>query len=94
MNEMIDIIYVEPQADHTLLLHFSNGDRGTLSVADHLKFVGYFAPLASTEFFEEVYLDHGTVCWPGGIDLDPIVVHAWTMDMPLMLAGAPVLTHA
>jgi len=28
------------------------------------------------------------------IDLDPIVVHAWTMDLPLTLAGNPVLTHA
>jgi hypothetical protein len=92
MTEMIDVTTVEPQANYTLLLHFSNGDQGTLCLADHLKFVGYFAPLASTEFFEEVYLD-GTLCWPGGIDLDPIVVHAWTMDIPLSLAGTPVLAR-
>ena len=93
MTELIDVTYVEPQANYTLFLHFSNGDQGMLWLADHLKFVGYFAPLASPEFFEEVYLDHGTLCWPGGIDLDPIVVHAWTMAVPLALASAPVLTH-
>lgn len=94
MNDMIDVTSVEPQSNHTLSLHFSNGDEGKLCLADHLKFVGYFAALASPEFFEEVYLDHGTVCWPGGIDLDPIVVHAWTMGVPLALAGDPVLTQA
>lgn len=84
---MIDVTYVEPRANYTLFLRFSNGDQGTLAVAEHLKFVGYFAPLASPEFFEEVYLEHGTVRWPDEIDLDPIVVHAWTMDVPLKLAG-------
>jgi hypothetical protein len=93
MNELIDVTYVEPQTNYTLYLHFSNGDQGPVSLAEHLNFVGYFAPLASPEFFEEVYLDHGTVCWPGGIDLDPIVVHAWAMDVLLPLAGEPVLAH-
>lgn len=93
MSEMIHVIQVEPQDNYTISLHFSNGDQGTLSLADHLNFVGYFAPLAIPEFFEEVYLDHGTLCWPGGIDLDPIVIHAWTMALPLMLAGDPMLVH-
>lgn len=88
---MIKIIQVESQANYTLLLHFRNGDQGKVALADHLKFVGYFAPLASPEFFETVYVDHGTLCWPGGIDLDPLVLHAWTMGLPLALAGDPVL---
>jgi len=29
----------------------SNGDQWILRLADHLKFVGYFAPLAAEEFF-------------------------------------------
>ena len=51
MNELIDVTYVEPQTNYTLYLHFSNGDQGTVSLAEHLNFVGYFAPLASPEFF-------------------------------------------
>jgi len=88
MNEMIHVNHVKSQADYTLTLRFSNGDQGRLRLADHLKFVGYFAPLAAAEFFEAVTLDHGTLCWPGEIDLDPIVVHAWTMRLPLELAAA------
>jgi hypothetical protein len=48
---------------------------------------GYFAPLASPEFFAKVIIDHGALCWPGGLDLDPVVVHAWAMGLPLALAG-------
>lgn len=88
---MIEIIQVESQANYTLLLHFSNGDHAKVALADHLKFVGYFAPLASPTFFEEVSVDHGTLCWPGGIDLDPLVLHAWTMGLPLALADDTVL---
>lgn len=87
MNEMIHVTSVEPLSDYRLLLQFNNGDQGMLSLTNHLDFVGYFAPLAKPEFFAEVYLDHGTICWPNGIDLDPIVVHAWTMALPLAMAG-------
>lgn len=89
MNEMIHVTSVEPQPRHQLLLQFSNGDQGTLSLPNHLPFVGYFAPLTRPEVFAKVYLDHGTLCWPGGIDLDPIVVHAWTMGLPLSMADEP-----
>ena len=91
MNEMIHVTSVEPQPCHRLFLQFSNGDQGTLSLSDHLAFVGHFAPLAKPEVFTNVYIDHGTLCWPGGIDLDPIVVHAWTMAEPLSMADEPLV---
>ncbi len=38
---------------------------------------GVFAPLEDPEFFALVSIDpaSGTVVWPGGIDLDPDVLH-------------------
>lgn len=51
MNDIIQIITVKPEAGYTLRLGFSNGDEGVLRLAEHLKFVGYFAPLTSSEFF-------------------------------------------
>lgn len=94
MKDMIHVTSVEPQSDYRLLLHFSNGDQGTLALANHLKFVGYFSPLAAPEIFDKVYLAHGTLCWPGEIDLDPIVVHAWTMQHALELAGTSTFAPA
>ena len=34
-----------------------------------------FEPLKDPAFFAQVFVDHGTVCWPNGLDLDPLVLH-------------------
>ena len=69
-----------------LEIQFTNGDKGYIQLAKHLSLTGYFAPLAQGEFFQQVYVDHGTLCWPNNIDLDPVVVHAWTAGEPIELA--------
>jgi len=73
---------------HVLEIVFSNGDKGTLHLASHLSLTGYFAPLARQDVFQQVFVDHGTLCWPSQIDLDPVVVHAWTVGEPIDLAEA------
>ena len=32
---------------------------------------GALAPLLDAEFFQQVFIDHGAVAWPGEIDLAP-----------------------
>jgi len=71
-----------------LEIRFTNGDKGYLQLNRHLPLTGYFAPLAQREFFQQVFVDHGTLCWPNNIDLDPVVVHAWTVGEPIELAEA------
>jgi hypothetical protein len=34
-----------------------------------------FEPLQDPTFFAHVRVDHGTVVWPNGLDLDPVVLH-------------------
>ena len=34
-----------------------------------------FEPLKDPAFFAQVSIDHGTVVWPNGLDLDPLVLH-------------------
>ncbi|MHB8341769.1 MAG: DUF2442 domain-containing protein [Mycobacteriales bacterium] len=34
-----------------------------------------FEPLRDPEFFTQVAIDHGTVVWPGDVDLDRVVLH-------------------
>lgn len=34
-----------------------------------------FEPLKDAEYFARVVVDHGTVMWPNGLDLDPLVLH-------------------
>jgi len=34
-----------------------------------------FEPLKDPAYFARVIVDHGTVVWPNGLDLDPLVLH-------------------
>ena len=34
-----------------------------------------FEPLADPDFFAQVVVEGGTVVWPNGADLDPLVLH-------------------
>jgi hypothetical protein len=44
-----------------------------------------FEPLRDPAFFARVAIEHGTVVWPNGVDLDPLVLHG---DFePVMLRG-------
>lgn len=34
-----------------------------------------FEPLRDPDYFAQVFIDEGTVAWPNGLDLDPLVLH-------------------
>ena len=36
---------------------------------------GVFGPLSDPAFFASVSVEHGTLVWPNGVDLDPVVLH-------------------
>ena len=61
---------VTPLEDHHLLLTFGNGEQRRLDVRPYLSYA-VFQRLREPSFFALVQPDHGTVSWPGGIDLDP-----------------------
>ncbi len=73
-----DIIAVEHLGGHRLRLRFDDGVEGELDMKHRLRFTGVFAPLAAPDAFAEVRVDaeSGTICWPGGADLDPDVLYA------------------
>jgi hypothetical protein len=82
---LADIIAVQPQAGYHLLLHFEDGATGVVDVGKLVKFQGVFAPLADKWFFEQVRIDPdlGTVVWPGGADLHPVVLYSLATGEPL-----------
>lgn len=73
-----DIVEVRPLERHHLYIRFEDGIAGTVDLGDLIRFEGVFAPLRNQAEFEGVYVDHelGTVCWPNGADLDPVVLYA------------------
>jgi hypothetical protein len=60
--------------DRHLQLQFSNGEQRRLDLQPYLAYP-VFERLREPAFFALVQADHGTVSWPGGIDLDPDSVY-------------------
>lgn len=55
---------------YQLSIVFTDGQRRRMDVSAYLAYPA-FQPLRDNELFRKVAADHGTVSWPGGIDLDP-----------------------
>lgn len=72
------ITSVEPRNGHRLHLVFDDGTRGEVDVAELVPFRGVFAPLENSTEFRRVRVDpdSGTVAWPNGADLDPLILYA------------------
>ena len=65
---------VTPLENHALLLQFNNGETRRMDVSPYLAYP-VFERLRELGFFALVHTDHGTVSWPGGIDIDPDSVY-------------------
>ena len=64
---------------------FEDGMEGDIDVSQVVRFTGVFAGLKDLGEFAKVRVDAetGTICWPNGADVDPLVLYA-------RLAGVPV----
>ena len=54
-------------------LFFDDGVVRGVDLADEL-WGPMFEPLKDPAFFATVTVDHGSVAWPNGVDLDPLVL--------------------
>lgn len=92
-----DIVEVKPLKSHKLHVRFDDGVAGEVDVARLIKFNGIFAPLKEPKHFAEVFVnrDLGTVCWPNGADLDPVVLYSNVtgMDLPRSAVQGPASLH-
>lgn len=71
---------VAPLEGYTLRLQFDNGEQRRLDVSPYLAYP-VFERLRDPGLFALVQADHGTVSWPGGIDLDPDSVFLDSMPL-------------
>ncbi len=75
---LIDVVAVQPLDGHRLRLRFEDGVEGDVDVSALVAFTGVFAALRDRAAFAAVRVDPnlGTIVWPNGADLDPVVLHA------------------
>jgi len=65
-----DVVEVKPQSDYCLFVRFADGTEGRIRLSPS-EFTGVLAPLKDRAFFDQAFVDHGAVTWPGEIDLAP-----------------------
>lgn len=71
MNPRVKSVTALPM--HRLSIVFTDGQRRRMDVSPYLVYP-VFHPLRDPDLFRRAAADHGTVAWPGGIDLDPDTV--------------------
>ncbi|HEX9821838.1 MAG TPA: DUF2442 domain-containing protein [Methylomirabilota bacterium] len=84
---MVDVTEVRPLGHHRVFIKFEDGVEGEIDIAELITFEGVFAPLRDPSRFAEVRVhpELGTVCWPGGADLDPDVLYSKLSGKPIRL---------
>ena len=82
-----NVVSVAQTGPYRLRLRFDDGAEGEIDVKETVSFVGVFAPLADPAFFSQVHVDTeaGTIVWPNGADLDPLVLHSKVTGQPIVL---------
>lgn len=94
MSASYDIIEVKVVAHGRLWLRFADGVAGELDVSQSLR-GPVFEIARSAEGFAQVRIDAEghTVCWPGGADLAPDVLHRAVSDGSDIATAQDALTR-
>ena len=81
---MPTVISAEYEGGHRIRISFSEGTVKTLDFRQWLR-GPIFEPLKDPGFFSQVRVDHeaGTIVWPNGADLDPLVLHSKVTGKPI-----------
>lgn len=66
---------MKPEPHYCLFVRFKDGVTGRARLRPE-ELTGALAPLRDEQFFEQVFIDHGAVSWPGEIDLAPDAMYA------------------
>jgi len=85
MAMLHDVVEAKPLEDYRMFVRFDDEVEGVIDVAAIVVFEGVFAPLADKREFDKLFVNRelGTVCWPCGADLDPIVLRSQITGEPL-----------
>ena len=90
------VVGVESVEQYRISLTFADGVYGIVDVSQLVEFVGVFAQLRDPSHFRLAHVDEdsGTVAWPGGADIDPLVLYAHVkgIDVSHLIAAEPQIS--
>ncbi|MCX6645933.1 MAG: DUF2442 domain-containing protein [bacterium] len=72
-----DIVEVPHLGGYRVFLRFDDVVSGELDLSSLISFDGVFEPLKDVSYFAKVAVhpELGTIFWPNGADLDPVVLY-------------------
>jgi hypothetical protein len=85
---LVDVTEVRALDGHRVFIRFEDGVQGEVDIAELVAFDGVFAALRDPAHFAAVRVrpELGTICWPGGADLDPDVLYSKVSGKPIRIA--------
>jgi Protein of unknown function (DUF2442) len=76
MRTFIRVQTVQPLEGWVMQVHFTNGTTRAIDLAPYLADGAIFAPIRSDPtYFQQAFVDGGTIAWPNGADIDPDVLY-------------------
>jgi hypothetical protein len=69
MVELLDVVCVVAEPGYTLHLQFENGEKRVFDMRPYMRKKPFIQLNGS--LFTKAFVDYGTVCWPGNIDIAP-----------------------
>jgi len=87
MSTIPSVVSVEQIGPYRLRLRFDDGAEGEVDIQEMVSLEGVFEPLNDPAYFSSVRVDEeaGTIVWPNGADLDPLVLHSRATGIPIVL---------
>lgn len=79
---MLNVTKVKALPDFRLRLSFSDGTSGEASMRAKLEGFKPLRPLLDEALFRRAFVDEGTVCWPGGLDIAVEQIYALAHHLP------------
>ena len=67
---LLDVIAVKATSDYRLIITFEDGQKRHFDMEPYIDQPPWNR-LQQQQFFTQAYVQHGTVAWPGNIDIDP-----------------------
>ena len=73
-KKLLRILQVEPLEGYHVRVFLTNGEERVLDLRPHLRGPLFRDILLDSHRFRQVQIEHGTLSWPTGEDLDPDVL--------------------
>ena len=88
-----EVVGVTHVGGHVLHVRFDDDAEGDLDLSKRLRFHGVFAPLKNPKYVAKVRVDEesGTIEWPNGANIDPVVLYHYVTGKPMPDWAGPII---